>query len=563
MIPALTIARSLSRYGARVDIASHLSTPISARSNCVEHSINYPNPLQDEQGFLKWLQDQIDAEPYDLCIPVTERTVVPLHRHRGRIEGTRLALAPESALEIALDKDRTVILAQQLGIRVPAGRAAQTIEDALAFASDHGYPVVVKPTASIGVNENERVHLSVSYALNEIDLRTQVAHALRHGGVLIQELFRGQGVGIELIADRGQIIFAFQHRRLHEVPLTGGGSSLRESVPVNPELLEASRQLMSAMQWHGVAMVEFKQDQVTGEFRLMEINGRFWGSLPLAVAAGADFPAMLLELLIDGSVKPRPAAQTGIFCRNLQKDIYWHELVLRRDAPPALAKLPSWPMVLRDLLLMFSPRHRFDVQQWRDPRPGIEDLRQSVAGYAKRGAGLLAERRLLRRQRAAWRSDALRGRLRNGSHLLFLCYGNINRSAVAELLAHQWLDERYVLESAGFHRKTERPADPIMVEVAATHGQNLSASRSKQLSSEMVERADAILVMESSHLERAVQLFPSSAEKTFLLGCAAPNAVPNGVIADPYGHDREVYEHCYWQIQCCIEALARFTRAGS
>ena len=100
-------------------------------------------------------------------------------------------------------------------------------------------------------------------------MRAKTTHALRYGSVLLQEYIGGQGVGIELIADQGKIVYAFQHLRLHEIPLTGGGSSLRTSVAVEPALLEASAKLMAALAWHGVAMVEFKRDTGSGKFSLM------------------------------------------------------------------------------------------------------------------------------------------------------------------------------------------------------------------------------------------------------------------------------------------------------
>lgn len=557
MVPSLTIARSLKRRGAEIDIAGHESASLGALSNCVASILIYPNPLTEPAAFVDWLEERLVSDGYALVIPVTERTLVPLHLERHRLDQQRIAMAPAPALEIALDKARTVALADELGIRVPYGCSPQSASEALAFAADHGYPVVVKPTASIGADSVQRVHLSVSYASDEHQLRARVTHALRHGSVLIQDLFRGRGVGIELIADRGEVRFAFEHQRLHEVPLTGGGSSLRLSVPVRPELLEASRKLMAALNWHGVAMVEFKENPETGEFCLMEINGRFWGSLPLAVAAGADFPAMLLELLTEGDVQARPPARTGIYCRNLQKDMHWMESVLRRNAPTGLVSLPSRSQIIKDLLLVFSPRHRFDVQQWRDPRPGIEDMRRSLADYSERIGHLLSERRLLRRQHAAWQKGLLPRRLREGSRLLFLCYGNINRSAVAEMLARKRLPAHFTLESAGFHPQAGRPADPVMVEVAARHGHDLSGSRSRQLSAEMVDRAHLILAMEPAHVRRAAELFPGSASKTYLLGPAAPAAVSNGVIADPYGKPPQAYEQCFLQLDQCIAVLVR------
>jgi len=557
MIPALTIVRSLHARGLQIDVASHEEYPLAARSRYVGAHLRYPDPLARASAFVDWIADQIERGGYALIIPVTERSLTPLHHERGRIDERRVAMAPAAGLAIALDKSRTLALAAALGIRVPRGCVADTPAAAVAFAATQGYPLVIKPTSSIGAPGQGRIQLQVTYARTDNELVARLAAVSRHGAVLIQEFFPGTGVGIELIAEHGRLIFAFAHRRLHEVPLTGGASSLRLSIPIEPAMLDAARRLIAAMGWHGVAMVEFKQNPRTGEFCLMEVNGRFWGSLPLATAAGADFPAMLVELYLDGGIRPRPAARTGIYCRNLANDIYWLEAVLRRDAPPGLTTLPTWSQVIRDLLLVFSPRHHFDTQQWRDPRPGLAELRRIVVDHWRRVSGLIAHRRLLRRQRAAWRSNAIAARLRTGAHLLFLCYGNINRSALAEVLASERLAGRFRLSSAGFHPTGGRPTDPVMVAVAAAHGHDLSASRSRVVDAALVADADLILAMEAAQLAALSESFPASIGKSFLLGPAAPRAVPGGEIADPYGHCIGNYERCYAQIEACIAALAQ------
>jgi len=561
-VPAVTIARSLHARGLRVEVASGEASPLAAHSRCTAAVLRYPDPLHQPRAFSDWVAQRCEHGGDALIIPVTERSLTPLHEARDRLDEHRVAMAPAAGLAIALDKGRTLALAADLGLRVPRSCAADSLAQASAFAATQGYPVAIKPTSSIGTDALARVAVSVTYARGEDELRTGFTAASRYGKVLIQEFFPGAGVGIELIAQHGRIAFACAHRRLHEVPLTGGASSLRLSVPLDPVMLDAARRLMGAMGWHGVAMVEFKVNPTTGECCLMEVNGRFWGSLPLAIATGADFPAMLLELYLDGAVRPRPAARTGVYCRNLAKDVAWLEAVLRRDAPPGLARLPSWSRVIGDLLLVFSPRHHFDAQQWRDPGPGFAELRRLLAEQRRRVAGLLAQRRLLRRQHAAWRGDALRSRLRDGAHVLFLCYGNINRSALAALLAQHRLAGRLRLSSAGFHPHGGRPADPAMVVVAAAHGYDLSASRSRVIDAELVAAADLILVMEAAQIARLTDAFPVGIGKTFLLGPAAPRAVPGGDIADPYGHPTAEYEHCYTQIEQCIDALARRLRPG-
>ena len=94
----------------------------------------------------------------------------------------------------------------------------------------------------------------------------------------------------------GRLVAEFSHRRLREKPPAGGASVLSESLPVDPRLREFALRLLGPIGSHGVAMMEYKEDRRTGDFVLMEVNGRFWGSLELAVEAGVDFPFLACQL---------------------------------------------------------------------------------------------------------------------------------------------------------------------------------------------------------------------------------------------------------------------------
>jgi predicted ATP-grasp superfamily ATP-dependent carboligase len=85
------------------------------------------------------------------------------------------------------------------------------------------------------------------------------------------------------------------HRREREFPVTGGASIAAESV-YDEKLKDVGKKLLDALSWHGVAMVEFKLDEADNQFKLMEINPKFWGSLDLAIAAGVDFPYDLARM---------------------------------------------------------------------------------------------------------------------------------------------------------------------------------------------------------------------------------------------------------------------------
>lgn len=552
---ALAIVRSLGRRGIAAACAAAQTEPIAAYSRYASESLRYPDPLTEEAAFIEWLAQRQRRHPDELVFPVTERTVVPLMRHRDKLDERRLALAPSLALEQVLDKSRTVALAEQLGVAVPRSmtlRSTDMQDTVHGLEAPWGYPVVVKPARSVGQSQQHGVHLTVSYATDARSLRNQVQHLLRYGDVILQEFFAGDGVGVELIADHGQIRHAFQHRRLHEVPLTGGGSSLRCSEPVAAPLLEASRKLVAALGWHGVAMVEFKFRPQTGDYRLMEINGRFWGSLPLAVAAGADFPVMLHELMTTGAVADRPPARSGVLCRQLARDVDWLEHVVRKAAPAGLAVLPSWGQVLRDSALVFSPRHHFDIQSLGDWRPGWVDLQRLVRKQVGRMRDLRAARRRLQAEvDAAQRAQSQLAP--KAAQVLFLCYGNINRSALAHAHAQQCLsDSGRHFSSAGFHAADGRPADPLMVDTAARHGIRLEDWRSRRLTSAQVAASDLILAMETTHLDRLLLEHPSARGKAFLLG--ALRSASSAEIADPYGAEPDTYLRVCQQVRSAVDS---------
>lgn len=551
---ALAIVRALGRQSIPVHVASDAKRPLAGLSRHASAVLRYPDPLRDEAAFVAWLIAQMRDGRYELAIPVTERTVTPILRHRDQFDGLNIAMAPSEALERVLDKNRTLQLAQELGIPVPRSALLASMDDLAASAAGFAYPVVVKPSRSVGQDSHQRVQLTVSYAHNASELAAQARHALRYGQVILQEYFRGDGVGIELIADHGRVRYMFQHRRLHEVPLTGGGSSLRISEAIVPALRAAAEQLMQALAWHGVAMVEFKYQPTTGQFRLMEINGRFWGSLPLAVAAGANFPAMLHELMTTGQVRDHPPARNGVVCRQLARDLDWLEQVLRKDAPPALVQLPSLRKVLLDGLLVFSPRHHFDVQSLRDPWPGLVDLWRIGRRQGQRVGALLHQRRSLARARSAARpGGAGRRRMAQAGQVLFLCYGNINRSALAQAYAQARHAGRYQFRSAGFHAAGGRPADPVMIEVAAGAGINLADWRSCTLTETMVSQADVIFAMELAHLDRLLAEHPSAQHKAFLLGASTADLRHGIEISDPYGMPRTTYDRVCRQVMASVD----------
>jgi predicted ATP-grasp superfamily ATP-dependent carboligase len=391
---ALAIIRVLGRQGCRVIAASSNPRCAGAWSRHSCEQLTYPSPQVSPGRCAEAILSAAASQDVDLIIPVTDDVILPLNARRGQLPPrVAMAMADESCLLAAWNKQRTLELAEELEVPCPQSRFADNADMALLAAEEIGWPVVVKPISSRSVSGEQLTSFRVQYAANARSLRNIMASLDRSPGALIQELVQGEGRGIEVLAENGELRAAFQHHRLREVPVSGGVSSFRESEPLSPELLEFTRRLMKSLHWTGLAMVEFKSGP-NGP-RLMEINGRVWGSLPLPVACGMDFPGKLLKMY-QGQLPAEIDTnyRVGIRCRNLALDMKWAAQVLwgRRQGQHS-PRIPRWRATMVPLSLL-SPKNRWDVWSLTDPLPGVAAaLAFSVEVVRKAAKSVLGGRR--------------------------------------------------------------------------------------------------------------------------------------------------------------------------
>lgn len=333
----------------------------------------------------------VAANGIDLVVPVTDEVGLPLAAARTRFDGlTTLALPDPAALEATHDKPKTIALAKRLGIPIPPTRSVRGLDEAVTVAADLGYPLVVKPAASRTVLADGTIAShAVAYAATADELRRLPALA-GSDEVLLQRWLVGEGIGVDLLMHAGRPVAALQHRRLREVPPTGGASSLRESVEIDPVLYEHAVRLLCELSWTGLAMVEFRRG-LDGVGYLMEVNGRVWGSLPLAVRAGMDFPALLADVLFDGAgAAGRPVTtryRRGVRARNLRLDVAWIKAVAtgrHRGRSPAC---PPRRAALGALASLADPRIADDLLTWSDPGPGLAQVATIARDGLRRSVG--------------------------------------------------------------------------------------------------------------------------------------------------------------------------------
>jgi len=370
---ALAMIRSLGRAGWHVTAADAERRSPGSASTFAARRFRYTSPAWDADRFVDDIVHEAERGCLDLLIPVTDDAILPLVNARDRFPGsTRLAFPEDDSLELARDKLRTVTIARELGVPVPATRFAVTAADAVGMLGEIGPPMVLKPRYSRRVVNNRVVRSQVSYVFSPRDVVGVFETAEAPGEFLVQEYTPGTGVGVELLLANGRPLMAFQHRRLREVPLTGGASSYRESVALDPTLYAYATHLLERMRWTGLAMVEFK---LTSDGpQLMEVNGRVWGSLPLAIASGVDFPAALADLLTGRAVAPHTASyRAGVRRRNLELELAWIAAALRRDDDPRLGVRP-FTSPWRVLAALPASIHELDTFAPDDLRPLATDI---------------------------------------------------------------------------------------------------------------------------------------------------------------------------------------------
>jgi predicted ATP-grasp superfamily ATP-dependent carboligase len=372
---AISIIRALGRNGCSVIASDSNTRSLGFRSRYATDVLVYPDPKQEPERFRDTLLQIVRQDRVDLVIPVTDFAMQPLARARDTFEPyTRLAIPSNQALAVSSDKQQTVQLARELGVPVPETRLAHDAQEALAVAPVLGWPVVLKPQSSYQYcNGGGTASFGVTYAASAADLEAKMARFEGRCAVLLQSYRRGVGIGVEVLASSGRILAAFQHRRLHEVPVTGGASTYRESCRLDPRLYDYARRLLERLRWTGLAMVEFKLD--AEESVLMEINGRVWGSLPLAIQSGMDFPGHLLRLYLEGESafgeEPLRDYRIGVRCRDLLRDLVWISAILAQKGRYPFLPIPRRRCGVAALLGLLDPRRKTDLGAWDDPIPAL------------------------------------------------------------------------------------------------------------------------------------------------------------------------------------------------
>jgi len=280
------------------------------------------------------------------------------------------------------DKIKLFQLAKKIDVHIPTTYISTDYENRerlVAAVTSSGFPVVVKPNYSKLRTEKGWINAGVHYAMDERELRDVLSKdTFRLFPFLVQKRVEGPGVGIFLLMDNGDVVAKFAHKRLREKPPSGGVSVLCESIAPPMGALQDAVRILKAVQWTGIAMVEFKIDREQNIARLLEVNARFWGSLQLAITSGVDFPYLLFRMAMGEKTVCTERYKIGVKSRWELGDL--DHLLIRLFKKSSSLNLPfQHPAIgtlMKDFFLdIFRPSVKNEVFQTDDVWPFAQEIK--------------------------------------------------------------------------------------------------------------------------------------------------------------------------------------------
>lgn len=325
-----------------VFVADEHSAGMCQGSRFPSKKLIYHSFYKDESQFIHDIQQISQKYHCSFLFPSHDETEI-IARHRTQFDKKILIpVSTSDKIQLANDKLKIAKHAQKFHLPIPK----TVLYDPECSFNDIPFPVVLKLRRSNSAK-------GVFYPTTREDIHTVATQCILKYKLsperfpIIQEKVTGEGWGVSCLYWEGKRLAFFTHKRLREKTLTGGTSTARISLR-NPIIEEIAFKLLDTIEWHGLAMVEFKFNPDTQEAWIIEVNPRLWGSIYLAVISGVDFPAWLYLAATKG---PKPVKELfkgqceGVIARwYLGEIIYAIQMIQKGKIKEALKCMSPFPL---------------------------------------------------------------------------------------------------------------------------------------------------------------------------------------------------------------------------
>ena len=364
---ALSIIRSLGRKGIYVIVGEAFKCS-SFYSKYTKQSIIYPAPDTDKEEFIEFILHFLQNEKIDFVIPVRDDITEILVYNRHKFSAfTNFVIPSLEAFNSTRDKAESIKLCRKLSVPHPKTILSNEEDYSLSKLKEtFSLPILIKPRISSGSRG-----IAILYEWNRFQQIFDSIHKDFPFPMIQEFIPHGGAYGVSMLYSNGKPKASFTHKRIREFPLSGGPSTLREGVHY-AEIEGHASNLLSNLNWNGVAMVEYRVDKETNKPKFMEINPRFWGSLETAVFSSIDFPYLLLSLGLDNDCKESFEYESG-------KQVRW---LFFGDLLWFLGSKKN----MKNIKAFFTFRKHnlsYDIFSWQDLGPAYGAIREAFSSVLK------------------------------------------------------------------------------------------------------------------------------------------------------------------------------------
>jgi len=366
----LPILRSLEQRKISTTLMTSIPLYASRFSKYFQKQLLVPSTSLKEE-YARMVEKIVKNGKFDVLFPIFEWSLIPISENVDRISPyVKLPIASHKSILKCFDKLSTMKLAIECGVPIPKTYFVCDSAEMKKISEETTYPCVVKPRWSMVWQTDRAFHRRGGFVKSPGELVATYNSIHQYFPYpLIQEYVPGTNYSVATMYNRGKPRAFCCIKVQRAWPITGGNSCFRETVPLDSKMKTYSERLLKALDWHGIAEVEFRLDSRDNTPKLMEINPRFWGSLCVAVKAGVDLPYLLYRMSMDGDTKSTFSYKTGVKGRYLEQDF----LYIISTFKDALSNSSFWSRkslkLLASWLRFYEPGLFYDFLNVDDPLP--------------------------------------------------------------------------------------------------------------------------------------------------------------------------------------------------
>jgi predicted ATP-grasp superfamily ATP-dependent carboligase len=387
----LTVIRELGQNNVPVIAVGSSNDSLGKASRWTKSFFERPGG----QAIADWLPNLISQYNAAAVFAISENDLIELANLPAIIRGCKILTPREEPLSLVLNKNATFERAKKIGIDVPHTWQPALHENFVQIADTLSYPVAIKwadpMEAMCGLEKYNLKFEKIEYAQNSAELlKILNRYDAMKLWPMVQTWCPGKGIGQMFLMGETGTYLKFQHRRIHEWPPSGGVSSLCATEPFSEHTnqMRKSELLLRDLGWEGPAMVEYRYDASTGRYWLMEVNGRFWGSLPLAHYSGAHFAWEMYRtwILNQTPLEQTPSLKSTTACFFIPEAKRMMKLLKegKNQSNNHKNEMDNYgsrtQIIIKFLMRLFNFRTRYYVWSIKDPLPFFADIKNITSG---------------------------------------------------------------------------------------------------------------------------------------------------------------------------------------